>query len=120
MNNYVLEKRTTEIIWYDIDCTNILDTNETLTAIESITSDQAGLVFTAPAINTQPVTFSDGTTALSGKVISVQISGGVVPSGATNQLYTIRPIATTSEGNTREPTVILNVTNIPFQTGRVI
>ena len=120
MNNYILEKRTTEVIWFDINCTNILDTTEVITSITSITADQSGLVFTAPAINSQPVTFPDGTTAAVGKVISVQISAGTVPSGSTNQFYTIRPIVVTNEGNTREPTVILNVTNIPFQTGRVI
>ena len=120
MNNYILEKRTTESIWYDIDCTNILDTNEIITSITSITSDQTGLVFTAPAINSAPVTFPSGITAAIGKVISVYISGGIVASGSTNQVYTIRTIFNTSEDNIRESTVLLNVTNIPFQTGRVI
>lgn len=120
MNNYILEKRTSEVIWYDIDCTNILDTTEVITSIVSITSDQDGLVFLSPAVNVVPVPFPDGVTAAIGKVISVQISEGIVPTGATNQFYTIRPIFETNEGNTRESTVILNVTNIPFQTGRVI
>jgi len=120
MNSYILEKRTTESIWYDIDCTNILDTTETILSITSITSDQTGLVFTAPAINSSPVTFPNGVIAAIGKVISVYISGGIVSSGATNQVYTIRPIFNTSEDNIREATVLLNVTNIPFQTGRVI
>jgi len=120
MNNYILEKRTTEVIWYDIDCTHILDPNEIITSITSITSDQTGLTITGPAINSVPVTFPDGVIAEIGKVISVQISGGTVPSGATNQFYTIRPLFVTNESNTREATVILNVTNIPFQTGRVI
>jgi len=120
MNNYILEKRTTEVIWYDIDCTHILDPNEIITSITSITSDQTGLTFAGQAINSVPVTFPDGVIAEIGKVISVQISGGTVPSGATNQFYTIRPLFVTNEGNTREGTVILNVTNIPFQTGRVI
>ena len=92
MNNYILEKRTTESIWYDIDCTNILDTNEIITSITSITSDQSGLVFTAPAINNAPVTFPNEIVAAVGKVISVYISQGIVPSGSTNQIYTIRPI----------------------------
>jgi len=119
-NTYILEKRTSEIIWYDIDCTNLLDTNETITSILSITADQEGLVFSASAVNSSPVTFPDGITAPAGKVISVQISEGVVPTGSTNQIYTIRPLFDTNEGNTREATVLLNVTNIPFQTGRVI
>jgi len=120
MNNYILEKRTTEIIAYNIDCTNILDTFEVITSITSITADQTGLVFQGQAINGAPVTFPDGVIAATGKVISVHISAGTIPTGAINQIYTIRPIFVTSEGNTRESTVLLNVTNIPFQQGRVI
>lgn len=120
MNNYILEKRTTESIWYDIDCTHILDRTETITSITSVTADQAGLVILGPAINVVPVTFPDGVIAAIGKVISVQISEGIIPTGATNEVYTIRPIFNTSEGNIRESTVLLNVTNIPFQQGRII
>jgi len=119
-NTYILEKRTSEIIFYDIDCTNLLDTAEVITSITGITSDQTGLVFSNEAINTSPVTFPDGVTAAPGKVISVRISGGIVPTGNTNQVYTIRPLFQTNEYNTREATVLLNVTNIPFQTGRII
>lgn len=119
-NTYILEKRTTESIWYDIDCTNLLDAEEIITAIVGITADQTGLVFAGPAINSAPVTFPDGVIASAGKVISVQISAGTVPTGSTNQIYTIRPLFNTNEGNTREATVLLNVTNIPFQTGRII
>ena len=119
-NSYVLEKRTSESIFYDIDCTNILDAPETITSITSILADQVGLVFAGQAINDVPVTFPDGITVAIGKVISVQISGGVIPTPQVNQLYTIRALFVTSEGNTREATVLLNVTNVPVQTGRVI
>lgn len=119
MNNYILEKRTSEIIFYDIDCTNLLEVTETITSIISVTSDQEGLVMLAPAINAQPVTFSDGITAAIGKVISVQISEGVIQPPQINQLYTIRALFMTSENNTREATVLLNVTNLPVQTSRV-
>lgn len=120
MNSYVLEKRTSESIFYDIDCTNILEVLETITSITSILADQVGLVFAGQAINAVPVTFSDGYSAAIGKVISVQISGGVIPTPQVNQLYTIRALFVTSEGNTREATVLLNVTNVPVQAGRVI
>ena len=120
MNNfYVLEKRTTETIWYDIDCTNILDSLETIETIESIDSDQVGLTFEGEAINSTEVIFPDGYIGAIGKVISVQISGGIIPNPQINQLYTIRAIFNTTENNTREATVLLNVTNIPVQTGRV-
>jgi hypothetical protein len=120
MNSYVLEKRTSESIFYNIDCTNILDGIEIITSITSIGSDQAGLIFTGETINLVPVTFSDGAIAAIGKVISVQISGGVIPTLQVNQLYTIRAIFVTSENNIREATVLLNVTDIPAQTGRII
>ena len=120
MNSYVLEKRTSEAIFYDLDCTNILDPLEVIQTINTIESDQDGLTFLASAINPDPVTFPDGSIAAAGKVISVQIAGGVIQAPQLNQLYTIRAIFNTSENNTREATVLLNVTNIPVQTGRVI
>ena len=120
MNSYVLEKRTSEAIFYDLDCTNILDPLEVIQTINTIESDQDGLVFAGQAINPEPVTFPDGFVAAIGKVISVQISEGIIPAPQVNQLYTIRAIFNTSENNTREATVLLNVTNIPVQTGRMI
>ncbi len=119
-NVYILEKRTSESIWYDIDCSNILDLGETITTISSIAADQAGLTFSSGGINTTPITFPDGIVAAVGKVIAVQILGGVIPTPQTNQLDTIRAIFVTNEGNTREATVLLNVTNLPVQTGRTI
>lgn len=119
MNNFVLEKRTSEMIAYDIDCTNILDPDEIIVLIESITSDQEGLEFSGQAINVAPVVFPDGVIAEIGKVISVYIADGIIPAQQVNQLYTIRALFNTSKNNTREATVLLNVTNIPVQTGRV-
>jgi hypothetical protein len=118
-NTYVLEKRTAESIWYDIDCTNLLDAIETITTITSVASDQIGLTFLAPAVNPAPITFPDKVVAPAGKVISVKISGGVIEPPQVNQLYTIRALFVTNEGNTREATVLLNVTNLPVQTGRI-
>ncbi|CAB5151434.1 hypothetical protein UFOVP148_42 [uncultured Caudovirales phage] len=119
MNNFVLEKRTSESIWYDIDCTNILDAVETIDTIGTIESDQVGLTFSGAAINPDPVVFPDKYVGAPGKVISVQIGGGIIPTPQINQLYTIRAIFNTSENNTREATVLLNVTNLPVQTGRI-
>jgi hypothetical protein len=119
-NSYVLEKRTSESITYDIDCTNILDPLEIITSITSVLSDQEGLMFGSAAINLTPVTFPDNYFAEAGKVISVQISGGIIPDPQVNQLYTIRALFETSEANIREATVLLNVTNIPVQRGRIL
>ena len=118
MNNFILEKRTTESIYYDLDCTGILEPTEIIETIISIEADQLGLVFDNWAVNSVPITFPDKTVGLAGKVISVQISGGIIPATQVNQLYTIRALFDTSTYNTREATVFLNVTNIPIQTGR--
>lgn len=120
MNNYILEKRTAEAITYDLDCTNILDLDEVILTVNPITADQDGLTFTQGAVNSVPVTFPNGFTAAVGKVISTQIGGGVIPAPQINQLYTIRAVFVTNSGNTREATVLLNVTNLPVQTGRVV
>lgn len=119
MNNYVLEKRTSESIWYDIDCSLLLDPTEVILTIDSIAADQEGLTFSGQAINSTPVTFPDGYIARSSTVISVMIEGGIIPTPQVNQLYTIRALFNTNENNTREATVLLNVTNIPVQAGRV-
>lgn len=119
MNSYILEKRTSESIYYDIDCTYILDSLETISSVTSVTADQLGLIIIGPAINPEPITFPDKQVAAAGKVISVQISEGIIPAPQINQLYTIRALFVTTEGNTREATVLLNVTNIPTQTGRI-
>lgn len=119
-NYYVLEKRTSESIWYDIDCTLLLDAVETIDTIISIEADQEGLTFSGAAINPTPVIFPDKYVGAAGKVISVQIGGGIIPTPQINQLYTIRALFNTTENNTREATVLLNVTNLPIQTGRVI
>jgi hypothetical protein len=119
-NTYILQKRTTEDIWYNIDCTNLLEPLEVIDTITSITADQAGLTFAGATVNTVPVTFPDGYIGAIGQVISVYISGGVVLSGDTYQTYTIRPVFTTNAGNIRESTVLLNVTNVPVQAGRLM
>lgn len=118
-NSFVLEKRTSEAIWYDIDCTNILDVTEIIESITGVTADQPGLVIAAPAINPEPIVFPDKIVAEAGKVISMQISEGTIEPPQVNQLYTIRALFQTSESNTREATVLLNVTNLPVQTGRI-
>lgn len=118
MNNFILEKRTAEAVYYQIDCTNLLDATEVITGITSVTSDQSGLALSQFAVNDFPIVFPDNTTADAGKVISLQIADGIIQPTQTSQLYTIRAIFTTSEYNTREATVLLNVTNIPIQTGR--
>jgi hypothetical protein len=118
MNNFILEKRTAEAIYFQIDCSNLLEVDELITQITSVTSDQDGLSLSQFAFNDSTVIFPDNTTAEAGKVISLEIADGIIQPTQTSQLYTIRAIFTTSLYNTREATVLLKVTNIPIQTGR--
>lgn len=111
MTTQILEKRTSESLWYDIDCTDVLNPGETVSIITSVLGDEVGLTFGAPVSNTATVTYSDGRVAAIGKVIQVQISAGVVPAGKTSLLYTIRAKFLSSAGNSREATVLLNVTD---------
>jgi hypothetical protein len=117
-NTFILEKRVSEAIIYNIDCSDLLNTLETIVTVTGVNADQAGLTLLGAAVNTVPVTFPDGITAAVGKVISIQISDGVIPAPQLSQLYTIRPVFVTSANNTREATVLLNVTNVPDQAGR--
>lgn len=108
MDQY-LTKYTAEAVTYTLDCAGILATGETITAVTSVTSDQAGLAIGASSVNTQPLTFPDGTGNAIGTAILIPISGGTIPAaqddmglGVPNLLCTIRAIFTTSAGNTRE------------------
>lgn len=105
----ILEKRTSESIQYDINCAFQLDAGEIITGTPAFSADQAGLVFGTASVNTQALNYDDGTTAAAGKVIQIRISGGVIKAGQTEQIYTIRAVFSTSMGNTREATVMLNI-----------
>lgn len=108
----ILEKRTSENVWYDIDCTDLLNTAETINSITSVSADDSGLTFGTPVVNSQTITYPDGRVAAIGKVVRVQISGGTIPAGKTAHLYTVRAkFATNDGGNVREATVLLNVTD---------
>jgi hypothetical protein len=110
-----LEKRTAESIWYDIDCTLLLNASELITSITSVTDDANVLTFSGQTVNTVAITYPDGSVGAIGKVIIVKIGGGVIGAGATSKSYTIRALFNTGTGNTREATVIMNVTNLAFQ-----
>lgn len=110
MKTTILEKRTAEDIWYDIDCTPDLNASETITQVISVQADEAGLTFGTPQVNTAIINYKDGSTADVGKVIMVKIAGGAIQAGATSMLYTIRAWYRTNQGNNkREATVQLLV-----------
>lgn len=114
----ILEKRTSETVWYDFDCTDLLNASETITGTPAVTADQSGLTFGTAVVNSQAITYPDGRVAAIGKVARVQIGGGTIPAGSkladgrAGQQYTIRAKFSTTDGsNQREATVLLNVTD---------
>lgn len=107
----ILEKRTSESIGYDINCSQLLNSAETISGSISISSDTTGLTFGLPVANSQVIAYDDGSTAAIGKVVQVRISAGTIPTGKTERIYTLRVLFSTSDGNTREATVLLKVTN---------
>lgn len=120
MNTLILEKRTTESLLYDIDCTPNLAVTEIISTISAPTADQGGLTFGTPIVNTVTANYPDGTSAAPGKAIQVRIIGGAIPAGSTipdgrpGIACTVRATyLTTPQGNTREATVVLWLTNTP-------
>ena len=109
----ILEKRTSESVLYDINCSFMLDPLETISSVTSISADQVGLTIGTGAINATQITYSDGAIAAIGTVIQVRISGGSITAGATKTVYTIRAVFVTSTGNIREASVQLKVTDTP-------
>lgn len=103
-----LEKRSSESIFYSIDCSDLVDASETISSITSIADDSSTLIFGTPAVSGAPTEFLDGRTVPAGQVVIVQISGGT-PGSAISTLYTIRCKFVTSESNRREATVLLRV-----------
>lgn len=113
----ILEKRTSENKWYSIDCSDDLDASETIQTITGVTADQGGLTFSGQAANAAQITFTDGRVAAIGKAIQLLIGGGAIPSGQKLQdgragiQCTIRAKYHTTEGNDREATVLLDLTD---------
>lgn len=115
----VLDKRTAEVRWFDLDCTRLLAPTETIQSVSSITADQGGVTFGLPAINSVPIAYPDGRVAAIGKVVQVQISGGAIPDGRPWLLCTLRPMLVTTVDGTNvynpalEATVILRLIDNP-------
>lgn len=110
----ILEKRTADNRWYNIDCSQLLGVGETITSVGTITADQGGMTFGAGIVNTVPVTDpKTGLTAPIGQVVQVQISGGTVPSGVQYLDCFVRAPLTTSVNPLVEATVTCRLTNNP-------
>jgi hypothetical protein len=110
----ILEKRTAEVITYDVRCSALLAAGETITGVTSVTSDSTGLVFGTPVVLGSPKTYPDGLTDPASTVIQVQISGGTIAGGVPYVDYVVRvQFTTTVTGNSRQATVKLRLKDAP-------
>lgn len=115
-----LEKRSSEAVRFDIDCSTLLAAGETITGVTSVAATPATttpLAFGAAVINAAPQTYTDQygstRTAAIGKVVQVQISGGSIAAGALVQEYIIRALLVTSINTAVEATVRLRLNDTP-------
>ena len=107
----ILEKRTYDTRIFDINCTDLLDTSETVTSVSTVLADQGVLTFGTASVNTGAVTYPDGEVAAIGKVVQFEISGGRIPTGRASLMCTVRARFATSAGNDLEATVLLKLTD---------
>lgn len=106
-------KRTAEDRYFDIDCSRILAPSETIVSVTSVTSDQGGLVFGAPAVNGVQFAYPDGRIAAPNKVVQVEISGGSIPSPRPWLLCYVRALLSTSRNPAVEAIVALRLIDNP-------
>lgn len=111
MSSQTLEKRTADNRLFDVVCTRLLDDGELITSILSSSSDKPGLVVSSTAINTETSTYRDGTTAVAGKVVQVRLTGGVVPYGLRENVYTVHLLVQTNLNPTLDVTFLVSVTD---------
>lgn len=107
----ILEKRTYDARIFDVNCSDLLDSDETITGVSTILVDQGGLTFGVASINTVAITYPDGEIAAIGKVMQFEIAGGRIPSNVASLMCTVRARFTTSVGNDIEATVLLKLTD---------
>lgn len=110
----MLEKYPGESALFDIDCTNLLASGETITGTPTMAQLPAltggdQLTFGTPVVNGAPVTYSDGRVAATGKAIQVRISAGTATNSVDPRSYAVKATFTTSAGNTLVAKATLNV-----------
>jgi hypothetical protein len=107
----ILQKRTYDSHSFDCICTNLLDLGATVATVNSVTADQGGFTFGVTSTNPSTAFYEDGTVAVAGSVIQVQISGGTIPSYLSAIMCTVRIRFTDTQGNELEATVLINLTD---------
>lgn len=111
----MLEKYPGESAMFDIDCSNLLASGETITGTPTMAYTPNGmaggdaLTFGTPTVNATPVTYPDGRVAAVGKAIQVRISGGTARGTKDGRKYAVRATFDTSAGQTLVASAMLNV-----------
>lgn len=110
----MLEKYPGESALFDIDCSQMLETGETITGtpamsfLPALTGGDA-LTFGVPNVNTSAITYSDGRVAPAGTVVQVRISGGTAANTVDPRKYSVAATFSTSASNTLVGRAILAV-----------
>ena len=100
-----LEKFAGESILFDLDCTDNLAPEETITGMPTMAfyptlTGSDALTFGTPVVNTAVIRYADGKVGKVGGVIQVRIGGGTPTNTTTARLYSVLSTFTTSAGNT--------------------
>ena len=115
-----LDKRTWDDRLYDIDCSDLLDPDETIVSgvVKADPQNQVngefttGLVFGDVVVNPAPIIYPKlGRCADIGKAVQFLISGGIIPVGATSLCATVRLRMVTTKSPQLEATVSLRLTD---------
>lgn len=101
----MLEKFPGETPVFDLDCSKLLASGETITSVTSVVSKPtltgaSVLSVGTPSVNTNAITYSPTLTAGVGKVIRVSIGGGTPNPIRGPRVYSILATFVTSTGQT--------------------
>lgn len=108
----LVSKRSTETVYFDIDCTSMLG-GLTIAGFGSARSSPTGLTFGTPRTNTEEITYEDGAVVRPGKIAQVRVGGGSIPAHALYQDYqVIVPLSTQNAFEELEATVTLRVSDV--------
>lgn len=101
----MLEKYPGESALFDIDCSKMLATGETITGTPAMEhyptqGGQNDILFSAITVNTSAITYPDGRIAPVGTVVQVRISGGSLKNNVDDSHYSVTATFATNKGNT--------------------
>lgn len=110
----MLEKYAGETALFDIDCSGILATSETISSVPAMSfspnlTGGSALTFGTAVVNATSITYPDGTIIPAGKVIQVMISGGTPDSFGNDRLYSVLATFQTSTSQTLVAKAVLKV-----------